>query len=288
VVDRVVDEAPGLTTGQLRSRLRRACIEIGPEEATARYQDGVTDRRIVTEPGPDGTGSLFASGLEPHRLAAGMRRVNRIAKSRRSKSEIRTMDQLRADVFLDLLTGTTPPGDAAAEPRGTVDIRVGLTTLIGHDEHPADLGGFGPIVADVARSIVSTHADLQWRTIVVCGAGDETTALPCRGAYKSPGGFVPDNASRARPNAAQRRTVEAMYPTCVWPGCRMPARESDLDHRRPRAARGPTTTDNLTPRCRHHHRIRHRWGWSYRRLADGSHEFTSPLGRLYRVNRASP
>jgi hypothetical protein len=42
----------------------------------------------------------------------------------------------------------------------------------------------------------------------------------------------------------------------VFPGCRRPARRTDLDHRTP-WPRGSTSADNLQCLCRHHHRAKH-------------------------------
>ena len=97
-----------MTTGQLGHRLRQLCIETDPADARRRYNSAVSDRRIACEPDPAGTAHLFAMDLPPHRLAAGMQRINRIAKDLRRNGETRTMDQLRGDVLLDLLEGTEP------------------------------------------------------------------------------------------------------------------------------------------------------------------------------------
>ncbi|MGI8823239.1 MAG: HNH endonuclease signature motif containing protein [Acidimicrobiia bacterium] len=67
----------------------------------------------------------------------------------------------------------------------------------------------------------------------------------------------PPTSSSPRPGPGQRRQVETGNPTCVSPGCRIPAAGCDLDHRIPWSQGGPTSNDNLTPLCRHDHRIRH-------------------------------
>jgi hypothetical protein len=201
--------------------------------------------------------------LPPDAVASATRRINEIAKSLRSESETRTMDQLRDDVFLDLLNGNAA---ANSGRKGTVDIRVDLTTLMDLDERTADLAGYGPVVADIAKKVAANNHDSEWRFSVT----DPTT-----------GRVLTNGITRRRPTTVQRRYLESVHPTCVFPGCRMPATECDMDHRIEYTSGGPTEIDNLTPLCRSDHRIRHRAGWEHRELPDGTIEWTSPLGHIY-------
>ncbi|MDJ0959704.1 MAG: DUF222 domain-containing protein [Acidimicrobiia bacterium] len=270
VVARVIDDVETLTTGQLRHRIRRMCIETDPDDAKARYDRSVEERRVVMYPTTQGTAELFAADLPPHEAAAAMRRVNRLARSLRTAGETRTMDQLRADVFLDLLKGT---GVAKRSGRGTVELRAPLPTLVGLSNAPGELAGYGPVIADVARQVAEQQRDAEWRFVVTDPDNGE---------------IVHVGTTQYRPTAQQRRTVEAIYSTCVFPGCRMPAGDNDLDHRNPHAEGGPTAVPNLAPLCRHHHTTRHRFGWSYERLPNGDHRWRSPLGHHYVVGRDPP
>lgn len=267
VIDMVLDVAPDLTTGQLRARIRRACIEVEPDEAQDRYTAALEQRRLTTQAGENGTAHLYAMDLLPDAVASATRRINEIAKSLRSPSEPRTMDQLRADVFLDLLNGTSVPSDA--DRNGTVDIRVDLTTLMDLDQRPGDLAGYGPVVADIARKVASDNNGGEWRYSVT----DPST-----------GRVIDSGTTRRRPTMVQRRYLESVHPTCVFPGCRMPATECDMDHRIEYGEGGPTAIDNLTPLCRTDHVTRHRAGWTYESLPNGDVEWTSPLGRTYTVS----
>ena len=105
VVDQVIERAPGLTTGQLGARIRTLCIESDPDEAEDRYQHAVQDRRVVASMTEAATANLAAYDLPPDRVAAAMARIHHLAQSLNTRHESRTMDQLRADVFLDLLDG---------------------------------------------------------------------------------------------------------------------------------------------------------------------------------------
>ena len=177
------------------------------------------------------------------------------------------MDQLRADVYLDLLTGTA---DSSA---GGVHIQTDLDTLVGLAEHPGELAGYGPVIADIARKVVAEQDNAQWRWTVT----DPAT-----------GQALYDGTTRRRPTTSQRRTVEARNQTCIFPGCRMPAIDCDLDHTTRWADGGETTTDNLTPLCRHDHRIRHQAGWTHQPLPNGDHQWTTKLGHTYTTSGQPP
>ncbi len=84
------------------------------------------------------------------------------------------------------------------------------------------------------------------------------------GAYE-----IPD---RLHDQAAERDL------TCVFPWCNHPARRCDTDHVIAHSDGGPTSTDNLAPLCRGHHRLKTHSAWGYTVLEPGSYLWTSPLG----------
>ena len=269
VVDDVIEEAHRSTTGQLAARIRCLCIDIDPDEAERRSTDAVSERRIVSDPTTSGTVNLSGLELPPDRVAAATRRINHLARGLRGGGETRTIDQLRADVFLDLLEGTKRDAGRG----GSVDIRVDLDTLAGLTESAGDLAGYGPVIADIARRVAEQQPRSTWRYTVT----DPAT-----------GRAIAAGTTRRRPTAAQRRHVEAVNSTCVFPGCRMPASDCDLDHRIPVSDGGPTARWNLVPLCRHDHRIRHLARWTHQPLPGGDHQWTSRLGRTYTTSGRSP
>ncbi len=271
VVDRIADVASRLTTGQLAARIRRLCMEANPDEAADRYAHRVADRRLVMEPSDDGTADLLGLDLPPQRVVAVTRRINKMARGLRGSGETRTMDQLRADVFLDLLSGK---GRHAAGGGGVIDIRVDLDTLAALTNHPGDLAGYGPVISDIARQVAEVQQRCEWRYTIT----DTQTGQP-----------IQTGTTRRRPTAAQRRTVEARDLTCRFPGCRMPGTECDLDHQILWSQGGRTTVPLLTPLCRHDHiTVRHLIGWTYKRLPNGDYQWTSKLGHIYITSREPP
>jgi len=271
VADAVLPDAGHLTTGQLGHRIRKLCLDADPEDLATRYETSLQDRRLVVEPNPSGTANLLGLDLPPHVVAGIRRRVHKEAIRLRNQGDSRTMDQLRADVFLDILANRFRGG---VGDRAVVDIQTDLATLAGLADHAGELAGYGPVIADIARQVADRQPDAEWRWTVT----DPDTGMP-----------VATGITRRRPTATQRRQVEVANPTCVHPGCRMPAAECDLDHRVPWAESHVTCAGDLAPLCRfHHHRVRHTWGWDYQRIGGGDYLFTTPLGHEYTSSGRSP
>jgi hypothetical protein len=268
VVERIAQAAPRLTTGELAARIKKLCIEADQDEATKRYKRALSDRRIIAEPTVDGTANLLGLDLPPDKVAAVTRRINEIARSLRGDGETRTMDQLRADVHIDLLQGK----DHKTRSKGVINMTVDLDTLAGLADHPGELNGFTPVISDIARQVAQDQPDSEWRYTVT----DTETGQP-----------VHTGTTRRRPTNAQRRRIESRTRTCVFPGCRMPAIDSDLDHTTGVAEGGATDDNNLAPLCRNDHCLKHN-GWTYKIQENGEFEWTSPLGHTYKNRRAPP
>ncbi|HXH78359.1 HNH endonuclease signature motif containing protein, partial [Nocardioides sp.] len=78
-----------------------------------------------------------------------------------------------------------------------------------------------------------------------------------------------------------RDHVIARDRTCVFPWCGRNARRCDLDHVAPfdhtdPTRGGPTSTDNLAPLCRRHHRLKTKGRWRYRMTDPGCSSGPAP------------
>jgi hypothetical protein len=258
VVDVLSEVAPRLTTGQLRARIRKLCIETDPEDATKRYDNAYEDRRLWIEPTVDGTANLHLLDIAVSDARAIGRRVNAHMISMRRNGDTRSHDNLRADIAVDLILGAD-----AKKGRGLVDIRVDMTTLAALDEKAAEIPGMGPVIADVARKVADQQHKAEWRVVVT-----------------GPDGQILDIVTTSRrPTKALSRYVEATKETCSFPGCRVPAAQCDFDHILPWTNGGETSSSNGSPKCRHDHVLKDH-GWAHRRR-DGHDVWSSPLGRTY-------
>ncbi|MDG4829128.1 DUF222 domain-containing protein [Solwaraspora sp. WMMD1047] len=265
VVDEVIDDAPTLTTGQLAARLRSLAITADPTSADRRRQASLARRRIFSALDPDGTVTLAGFRLPTDRAAVAAARIDDLARAAKRAGDSRTMDQLRADTFLDLLEGAAAAGTPGG--RGGVELRVALTTLMGLSDQPGELAGWGPVVAEVAREVAERQRRSPWRVSV----------------YDRTGRLVHHGPVRRRPSTADAEFVKARDRTCRAPGCRMPAHQSDLDHTQPYSEGGPSDPGNLGVLCRHDHRLKGEGGWRLRQISDGVFAWRSRQGHTYLV-----
>ena len=270
VAVKILDTAAGLTVGQIKARARRLCIEDDPGYAQTRYEERLVARRVVVEPTWTGTADLQIRDCDPALAQTAAGRVDSIARNLKMAGSTRTIPQLRADVAIDLLTGRhTDQAAANGGKTGSVNLHVDLTTLAGLDDNPAELAGYGPVVADIARQVAEAQQEKsRWDAVVT----DPETGEPLHVV-----------SVKRRPTVKQQQMIRALHPVCVFPGCRMPAVNCDLDHRIAHAQGGPTTVENHAPLCRHHHRSKHEAGWSYMKIGRVTVEWVSPTGLTYQT-----
>ena len=75
--------------------------------------------------------------------------------------------------------GTRPDGrPTVGEPgielpvrRVGVEVRVGLATLLGRDQHPGEIPGWGPVPAGIARTMVAAQRAAEWRFAITDPTG---------------------------------------------------------------------------------------------------------------------
>ncbi|MDQ1575380.1 MAG: hypothetical protein QOH55_530, partial [Microbacteriaceae bacterium] len=250
-----------------------------PETIRERHVRAVCDREVVLEPGRDGMAWLSAYLPAVDALGA-FNRISELAATLQQPSEERTLTQLRADVFRDLLIDGQP-GDEAHGITAKVFVTVPVLTLLGrddllghddlpatlgHDELPATLDGYGPIDADTARTLAA-HAPSFIRLLT----HPETGAVLSvgRDSYR-----VPQDLK----NWLQVRDV-----TCRFPGCSRHAARCEIDHTQDWAHDGQTRHDNLAHLCKSHHILKHKSDWQVTQARDGTGNltWTSPAGRNY-------
>ncbi|HEY3259528.1 MAG TPA: DUF222 domain-containing protein, partial [Pseudonocardiaceae bacterium] len=259
---RVLAKANDQTAPQLRQSLKRAVLRADPEGAQARHQQRRKDRQIVVTPAEDGMADLRAHLPAPAALAI-YDTVNDRARRACTPGDERTADQRRADAFIDLVLGERTSG-----PVAQVTVTVPASTVLGIDQAPGELAGYGPIPAPMARELA---ADATWRRLLTDPASG-TLLDYGRTTYKPPAGLAD--------------FVRARDLTCRFPGCTRPAEKCELDHRI-EYPRGRTSAANLDALCPHHHHLKHQSIWRVDRLENGDNEWLSPAGIRY-TRRAEP
>jgi hypothetical protein len=266
IEEKVLRRAGEQTLSQFTATLRRAVLAADPRSAEQRHADALDDRRVVLTPQDDGMAQLWA--LLPAEGAALIGCVLDSLAGATSAGEVRSADQRRADAVVDVfaraLAGALPEQHGA---RPSVQVTVAASTLLGCDEQPGELAGYGPITAQQARRIAA-DATGTWRRLLT----DPAT-----------GALLDYGRTTYRPPRDLADFVIARDRTCVFPTCRRAARRCDLDHGQPWCTGGTTCPHNLHALCRRHHRAKHEAGWSVARQADGSYHWTSPTGHNYTV-----
>ncbi len=132
VVDKILPEAAGKTTGQLRYRLARLVITIDPDAARKRYREAVTHRQVWCGREEEGTLSLGGRHLPADRAAAAFDHLDALATALLEAGDTRGLEELRADVMLDLLQGLItdlqPDPDTAERQTEATPSRSGTAT----------------------------------------------------------------------------------------------------------------------------------------------------------------
>jgi hypothetical protein len=72
----------------------------------------------------------------------------------------------------------------------------------------------------------------------------------------------------------------------LFPGCRRPAHQSELDHTKPWAAGGKTDVENLGHLCPKHHTLKHQRPWECEQLGGGKVGWRTPRGEWVTVEPA--
>jgi hypothetical protein len=261
----IASRLAGKDPAGVRRITRTAVLKVDPDGLLHRAEARREDRRVELLHEDDAMASI--TGYLPAEIAsAGYRRIDGIARGLNTREETRSMDQLRADVFADLLVGKTDHHTAIA---AQVFIHIPLGTALGLTEDGCELTGHGPIPGGIGRQIMNNPNSI-WRTVLT----EPTT-----------GTVVDVGRTRYRPPPALADLVHARDRECRMPGCHRPAQAGDIDHHLPWAHGGNTNAGNLDCFCRYHHRLKDHPGWNYT-VDPVTREFTvtTPTSRRYRSN----
>jgi hypothetical protein len=274
VQQRVLSRMPGQSVATTRKALHRAVLAVDPAGAQRRHDAQAARRRVELRPEQDGMATLALYATAPSATAV-LAAVSEHA-GKAGPADERNVDQRRADALVRLvLTAagvrtdeTQRPATAPPVP-ALVHVTVSAQTLLGADEKPGQLRGYGPITADQARQLAFAPGSV-WRRLLTAPDGSLMHADP----------------HTYRPTAAVARTVRLRDQHCTFPGCTMPAQRCDLDHitpfnHRDPTAGGTTEPENLHVLCRRHHRLKTAGSWRLTRHSDGTTVWTSSTGHVY-------
>ncbi|WP_203579183.1 HNH endonuclease signature motif containing protein [Microbacterium hibisci] len=259
----VAHAARTLQPGKFRLRARVARERLHPEPLDVRHKRAAADRNAWFEAEHDGMASLTVFASADRVLAAYQHSDARARHLRAQPGEERTLAQLRADSLLDLLTTTDLADPSGPRWRPSVAITVPVMTLLGHDDEPATLDGYGPIDAETARRLAGEAS--SWVRILT---------------HPVTGTVLDVDRTTYRVPKALRRWLGVRDRVCIAPGCVRSARDCDIDHRLDWQYGGATADTNLAPLCKAHHTVKSKSLWQlYRDEVTGATWWISPTAR---------
>lgn len=301
---KVLEFAKGATVAATDAFARKLAAEFGAEEFEAAFEHEYQARHVTIEDREFGMSRITADvpTLQAHAMydlmnkqAKALREenVNEADEHRRRVREAqargedlspadaefvedpRTVRQLMADLFVETFLTTTPQSMREHEAKGgsrvnaTVSIVIPVLNLLNPDapRDVATINGMTPISMTEAREMAGKAKCFQ-RILT-----DPIT------------GHVLTVDSRT-PTPSMRRFLQARDQVCLFPGCRRPAHQSELDHTKPWAAGGKTDVDNLGHLCPKHHTLKHQRPWECEQLGNGWVRWRTPRGERVTVEPA--
>ncbi len=255
----------GLGDREAAAKARRIGYRLDPGSATRRTRGARSDRHVSLRPAPD-TMSYLTAFLPVEQGVACLAALRRAADTARSEGhparQPRSRGQVMADTLVERLTGQQRAPDVGVE----VHLVMTDSTLLTDDPTPAEVVGYGPIHAALARRVVR-DAPRAW----------------LRRLYTRPGsGDLVGTDSRRRAFSGELRELLVVRDqVCRTPWCDAPARHAD--HVVPAADGGPTSVDNGQGLCEACNYAKEAPGWQSQPLPGDRHQvlITTPTGRTH-------
>ncbi|MDM4142165.1 DUF222 domain-containing protein [Mycobacterium sp. FLAC0960] len=256
----------GMGDARVAATAKAIAYRLDPHAVVERAAKAEDDRTVTIRPAPDTM--TYLTALLP--VAQGVSVYAALRREADTCGDGRPRGQVMADTLVERVTGrcATVPTPVA------VNLVLSDETLLGGDGAPADVCGYGPIPAAVARSMVARAAT------------DDRSRATLRRLYTHPpAGALVTMESRARlfPRGLAA-FIGLRDQRCRTPYCDAPIRHRD--HARPWADGGATTADNGLGLCERCNYVKENAGWAVSTGVDENHThialFTTPTGKTYR------
>lgn len=277
--------AKELTVAKFKEFARKLRERLHPGGMDERHRSAVDKRTVTLDFDRDGM-ALLAAYLPAEIAMAAHDRLTRFALAMGkvmgsadaplddSTKDTRTLAQRRADALGALLVDgdLCEAGDPA--PHGIVPqllVTVPMLTILGAEEAPGQLNGYGPIAPETARDLAARASSFA-----------RVLTDPVNGV------ILDFDQSKYAVTTDLRKVLKIQFPTCSAPGCNRPAEQCDMDHTEDYAKGGTTSLGNLAPLCKTHHNLKHHSAVNVRKLADGSMRWVTPTGRAVIIRPENP
>ncbi len=224
---------------------RKIAYRLDPASALRRTRGARSDRTVTVRPAPD-TMSYLTGFLPAEQGIAVHTALSRHADSLRAAGDPRTRGQIMADTLVERVTGQREAAGVPAEIQLVMTDR----SLLGGDNTPARLAGYGPIPAALAREIVRA------------AEAAAPAAAWVRRLFTTPatGDLVAMDSTRRTFPAGLRKLLVLRDEFCRTLWCDAPVRH--VDHVVRASDGGATSADNGQGLCETCNQAKEAPGWS--------------------------
>jgi hypothetical protein len=261
----------GLGDARIAADAKAIAYRLDPHAVVDRAVRAESEATVTSRPAPDNM--AYVTALLP--MAQGVSVYAALRRSADTSRDGRSRGKVMADTLVERVTGRS----AEIPTPIAVNLVIADETLLGGDNTPARVPGYGPIPAALALRLVEG------------AVADERSKATLRRLYRHPksGALVAmESRSRLFPKGLAK-FIAIRDDTCRTPYCDAPIRHTD--HADPRIRGGPTNAVNGRGSCEACNYAKQAPGW---RLVtwcndDGTHiaEFTTPTGARH-LSKAPP
>jgi Domain of unknown function (DUF222) len=259
-----VSNLDGMGDARIAAAAKQIAYRLNAQAVVDRAAKAEADRTVTIRPAPDAM--TWVTALLP--VAQGVGVYAALKRAADTTFDDRSRGQIMADTLVERVTGQP------AEVPNPVALNLVMTdeTLLAGDQTPAVVGGYGPIPADVARSLVSSAVT------------DERSRATLRRLYKHPttGGLLAMESRARRFPKGLVDFIAVRDQRCRTPYCDAPIRHRD--HAQPHHRDGPTSAANGLGSCERCNYVKETPGWRVTAGDEnGTHtaQFVTPTGAHY-------
>jgi hypothetical protein len=255
----------GMGDARIEAAAKAIAYRLDAQAVVDRAAKAEADRTVTIRPAPDTM--TYVTALLP--VAKGVGVYAALKRAADTIFDDRSRGQVMADTLIERVTGR--PAEVP-EPMA-VNLVISDETLLGGDDVPAAVNGYGPMPAAVARQLVE-------RAVT-----DKRSRCTLRRLYRHPktGQLVAMESRSRRFPSGLATFIGLRDQTCRTPYCDAPIRHHD--HAQPHHRDGPTSAENGLGACEHCNYAKESPGWRVTAGTErGVHtaQFVTPTGARYR------
>ena len=227
----LLGRAVSMTSGQLRAALTRAVLAHDPEAAERRRDEARADSSVHTWTETSGNAALAGRELAAADVINASSRLSAFARWLRKHGATETMDQLRAAVYVALLTGrpvesllpvgtardvTPAPLPLATGPAltGSVNLTMPMSTWLGLTREPGEVANLGPVDAATCSQLAAVMDGASRWCLTLTGPDGRAAGHACasRGPARRPAGHHLGGRAARQAQAAGGRQLQPRPP----------------------------------------------------------------------------